>query len=120
MSPETTLDVPIRQNHEGVEYNFEIYQTQNRSIKPTSQIQFQTNRTEAEYLDGIEDALNAINAGENYQLCLTNQLEAFPGYSPSLNSRQSKHESGPFGDKSLHSYLKLRVENPAPFSAYFR
>ena len=56
----------------------------------------------AAYQDLIRKAQQHIAAGDVYQLCLTNRLEFV-------------HQDDP-----LSVYLNLRLQNPAPYSAYFR
>lgn len=81
-----------------------------RSISPAEiQMNFQPDRSKFEYINAIREALEAIGRGENYQLCLTNHFEA------PLNDKNTFSV-----EQGLQYYLKLRLKNPAPFSAYLR
>lgn len=65
---------------------------------------FVPNRPKATYEQDIANCNEFIQMGESYQLCLTNQLEAFV--------------EKPLSTWNL--YRKLRLRNPAPYSSYFR
>lgn len=60
------------------------------------------NQTKAEYLNNIQTCLKAIQAGESYEICLTNQFKA-----------QAKIEPFTY-------YCQLRSINPAPYAAFMR
>jgi para-aminobenzoate synthetase len=60
------------------------------------------NRPREQYLEDIETCLAHLNAGDSYELCLTNQLEMDLEVDP------------------LDLYRSLRRANPAPFAAYLR
>jgi para-aminobenzoate synthetase len=59
-------------------------------------------RSREHYLEDIEACREALLAGESYELCLTNRVEAEVGADP------------------LDLYRRLRRANPAPFGAYLR
>jgi para-aminobenzoate synthetase len=59
-------------------------------------------RDKPRYLEDIETCQAHLQAGDSYELCLTNQL-------------QLQLDEGP-----LDLYLRLRRANPAPFAAYLR
>ena len=59
-------------------------------------------RPKDRYLADIETCLDHLNAGDSYEICLTNQLEA-------------ETDADPF-----ELYRRLRRANPAPFAAYLR
>jgi para-aminobenzoate synthetase len=59
-------------------------------------------RTREQYLEDVETSLDHLQAGDSYEICLTNQL--------SLET-----EADP-----LDLYRRLRRVNPAPFAAYLR
>ncbi|MFL6449388.1 MAG: aminodeoxychorismate synthase component I [Bryobacteraceae bacterium] len=65
-------------------------------------ITFCTADSEADYLEKIDHALEAITDGETYEVCLTNQLTANTGVDP------------------FSYYKQLRKRNPAPYSAFLR
>jgi para-aminobenzoate synthetase len=65
-------------------------------------ITFCSAHTEAQYLERIDHALEAITNGETYEVCLTNQLTANTGVEP------------------FAYYKQLRNRNPAPYSAFLR
>ncbi|MGW5051699.1 aminodeoxychorismate synthase component I [Actinokineospora sp. NPDC004072] len=56
----------------------------------------------ATYLDMIDSCLAAIQAGETYEVCLTNELTAPADLDP------------------WQAYRRLRAANPAPFGAFLR
>jgi para-aminobenzoate synthetase len=59
-------------------------------------------RTRAQYLEDVETSLRHLNAGDSYEICLTNELSL-------------EIETDP-----LDLYRRLRHANPAPFAAYLR
>jgi len=59
-------------------------------------------RSRSQYLEDVETSLNHLQAGDSYEICLTNQLSLDCEVDP------------------LDLYLCLRRANPAPFSAYLR
>ncbi|HEX5712592.1 MAG TPA: aminodeoxychorismate synthase component I [Solirubrobacterales bacterium] len=60
-------------------------------------------RSHAEYLDAIEQCKDLLQAGESYEICLTNELSTqLAGVDP------------------LSLYMELRRVNPAPFASYLR
>ena len=72
-------------------------------IKPiTNPPDFSLQRDKAQYLQDIQHCLTAIQAGESYQLCLTNQLHRHNTVVP------------------LDFYRRLRQQNPAPYAAFFQ
>ncbi|BAQ60538.1 para-aminobenzoate synthase [Geminocystis sp. NIES-3708] len=63
---------------------------------------YKLSRDKREYLDNINTCLEKIKQGESYEICLTNHL-----YLPTIS-------------EPLNFYLKLRKENPAPYSAFLK
>ncbi|MBL1210827.1 aminodeoxychorismate synthase [Geminocystis sp. GBBB08] len=63
---------------------------------------YQLSRDKQEYLENIQTCLEKIKQGESYEICLTNNL-----YLPTIS-------------EPLNYYLRLRKENPAPYSAYLK
>jgi para-aminobenzoate synthetase len=59
-------------------------------------------RPRRRYLEDVEACLDYLQAGDSYEICLTNQLSVGLDIDP------------------LDLYLSLRCANPAPFSAYLR
>ena len=59
-------------------------------------------RSRAEYVADIDRCLEAMRAGESYEICLTNELAA------------------PFGGDPFAVYLAQRARNPAPYAAFLR
>lgn len=67
---------------------------------------FDLERRRASYLRDIGECLREINAGESYEVCLTNRL-------------RTRFPEGYHGD-ALDIYCALRLANPAPYSAFLR
>jgi para-aminobenzoate synthetase len=65
-------------------------------------LQFSARHDRDRYLQKIATAMTAIRAGESYEICLTNRMEA------------------PVSVDPLRLYRTLRRRNPAPCAAYFR
>ncbi len=65
-------------------------------------IQFSPVHNESQYLNNIDSALNAINDGETYEVCLTNQITATTSVD------------------AFEYYKKLRLRNPAPYSSFLK
>ncbi|HXJ42608.1 MAG TPA: aminodeoxychorismate synthase component I [Bryobacteraceae bacterium] len=63
---------------------------------------FRLRRNKSEYLDDIARCQEFIRAGESYEICLTNQITASAVRDP------------------LALYKRLRLTNPAPYSAFLR
>lgn len=76
-----------------------MYKLKNAAIEAQSS---SVRHDDENYLRLINEAQKYIAAGDVYQLCLTNQI--------------SLKVSG----DALHTFLKLRESNPAPYSAYLR
>lgn len=73
-------------------------------IKPEgnqSAISFHLARSPQTYIEDIQHCLQAIQAGESYEICLTNQIHSDVTPDP------------------LTFYRILRQQNPAPYSAFF-
>jgi para-aminobenzoate synthetase len=60
------------------------------------------NRSREQYLKEIDQCLQALRAGESYEICLTVELEL------------------PYGGPPFELYRRLRALNPAPYAAYLR
>ena len=76
-----------------------MYKLRNPALKATN---FSVRHSDDQYLELIRGAQNFIASGDIYQACLTNEI--------SLDVR---------GD-GLHTFLRLRESNPAPYAAYLR
>ncbi len=59
-------------------------------------------RSREHYLNDIAECHRSLRAGESYEICLTGEAEL------------------PFHGSPLDTYRRLRVANPAPYSAYLR
>lgn len=59
-------------------------------------------RSRERYLADIDECLRQLHAGESYEICLTDMLEA------------------PFEGVPLEAYRRLRRRSPAPYAAYLR
>ncbi|KAN0065918.1 para-aminobenzoate synthase, (PABA) [Thecaphora frezii] len=74
-----------------------------------------------EYMHRIEEARELIAAGESYELCMTTQ---FRGTMPALDVAEAtmRSDAEAVADELDHFglYCKLRVRNPAPYSAFLR
>ncbi len=82
--------------------NKEFPEKTKTSTLPISEKNWKTNKSKSEYLNDIEKVIEYIKVGEIYQACLTRRFEA----------------DLPENFNNFTHYKKLRVENPAPFSAY--
>jgi para-aminobenzoate synthetase len=72
------------------------------AVQPSSQGAFELRHSQGRYVDKIEACLQAIEAGESYELCLTNCLHTTLRPDP------------------LALYEVLRSRNPAPYAAFLR
>lgn len=70
--------------------------------RPARRIKFVLDRNRATYMRDVEQALEWIENGESYQICLTNHIRCRLELDP------------------LHLYRMLRAVNPAPYAAYLR
>ena len=71
-------------------------------FKNIRDIKYILSRNKQQYLDNINTCLNKIIEGESYEICLTNHLYLEPIHN------------------SLKFYLRLRNNNPAPYSAFLK
>jgi len=72
------------------------------SPKTSKQHHFELHKNKKAYLANIQDCLAKIQAGESYEVCLTNELHTTATPDP------------------LAFYQQLRQQNPAPYSAFLR
>lgn len=77
--------------------------TQRQEADAKRRLSFKMRHDRSAYLARIEAALEAIRAGESYEICLTNQI-----YCAEVNC------------DPLDVYSELRARNPAPYGAFFR
>ncbi|WP_204106506.1 MULTISPECIES: aminodeoxychorismate synthase [Spirulina sp. CCY15215] len=103
------LDIP--ENHSQADLWFEEMAAKLRSLPPLiplkavenkTPIAFRLGRSRQTYIQDIKYCLQEIQAGESYEICLTNQI---------------KTEATP---DPLTFYRTLRQKNPAPYAAFFR
>jgi para-aminobenzoate synthetase len=72
------------------------------AVKEWSTSSFEPALSHSQYLAAIAECQTAINDGESYQICLTNQLTAKTNLPP------------------FEYYKRLRQRNPAPYSAFLQ
>jgi para-aminobenzoate synthetase len=71
-------------------------------IAGSNEVEFRMALDRDEYVRGIELSKQALVAGESYEICLTNRIEAEADVDP------------------LQTYLQLRHGSPAPYAAFLR
>jgi len=70
--------------------------------EPQGPVELRSRRSPGRYLDDVAACKRCLEAGDSYEICLTDQLEGEGTFAP------------------LDLYRSLRRVNPAPFAAYLR
>ena len=93
-----------------------------RRRDPGAAASFVARRNREQYVDDIRASQNAIDRGETYEVCLTNQLTRRGarggGGSPEKESTETPGRGTPGAPDPATLYSTLRRTNPAPYAAY--
>ena len=99
------METEILKIIESKAHNTNSPQNQQKQIQTIPYHDLNPSLSDQEYKDAVATCLDYINAGESYEICLTNQI------STEIRNDSSKQ-------KAFEMYKLLRRNNPAPFSAF--